>query len=42
LVLAQADMVAAAPAGAGAVRDVCELILRAQGNWQRTMEAYQA
>jgi len=41
LVLAQADMVAAAPAGAGAVRDVCELILRAQGNWQRTIEAYQ-
>ena len=41
LVLAQADMVAAAPAGAGAVRDVCELILRAQGNWQRAIEAYQ-
>lgn len=38
LVLAQADVVAAAPAGAGAVRDICELILRAQGNWQRALE----
>jgi len=29
--------VTAAPAGAGAVREVCELILRAQGQWERVM-----
>lgn len=29
--------VARAPAGAGAVREVCELLLRAQGNWERVM-----
>lgn len=33
----QADFVAAAPAGAGAVREVCELILSAQGNWQAAL-----
>jgi 3-deoxy-D-manno-octulosonate 8-phosphate phosphatase (KDO 8-P phosphatase) len=32
--------VARAPAGAGAVREVCELILRAQGNWNRVMAQY--
>lgn len=30
------------PAGAGAVREVCELILRAQGTWDRVMAAYLA
>lgn len=32
--------VAEAPAGAGAVREVCELILRAQGSWDRVMAPY--
>ena len=32
--------VARAPAGAGAVREVCELILRAQGTWERVMAPY--
>lgn len=32
--------VARAPAGAGAVREVCELILRSQGNWERVMAPY--
>lgn len=32
--------VAEASAGAGAVREVCELILRAQGNWERVMAPY--
>jgi 3-deoxy-D-manno-octulosonate 8-phosphate phosphatase (KDO 8-P phosphatase) len=32
--------VARAPAGAGAVREVCELILRAQGSWDRVMAQY--
>lgn len=32
--------VARAPAGAGAVREVCELILRAQGSWERVMAQY--
>lgn len=29
-----------APAGRGAVREVCELILRAQGNWDRVVAPY--
>jgi len=32
--------VARAPAGAGAVREVCELLLHAQGNWARVMAPY--
>lgn len=40
LALQQACYVARAPAGAGAVREVCELILRAQGNWERSMAPY--
>lgn len=36
----QACYVANAPAGQGAVREVCELILRAQGNWERMMAPY--
>jgi 3-deoxy-D-manno-octulosonate 8-phosphate phosphatase (KDO 8-P phosphatase) len=32
--------IARAPAGAGAVREICELILRAQGNWERIMAPY--
>lgn len=40
LVRQHAGYVAQAPAGAGAVREVCELILRAQGNWERVMAPY--
>ncbi|MCX8085259.1 MAG: phenylphosphate carboxylase subunit delta [Rhodocyclaceae bacterium] len=40
LVRRQACYVAQAPAGRGAVREVCELILRAQGNWERVMAPY--
>jgi 3-deoxy-D-manno-octulosonate 8-phosphate phosphatase (KDO 8-P phosphatase) len=40
LVRQHACHVAQAPAGAGAVREVCELILRAQGNWERVMAPY--
>lgn len=32
--------VAQAPAGRGAVREVCELILRAQGSWERVVAPY--
>lgn len=42
LVRQHACYVAQAPAGAGAVREVCELILRAQGNWERVMAPYLA
>ena len=42
LVRQQADYVAKARAGAGAVREVCELILQAQGTWQRALEGYQS
>lgn len=41
LVGQQADYVATAAAGAGAVREVCELILRAQGNWAHITAGYQ-
>lgn len=40
LVRQHACHVAQAPAGAGAVREVCELILHAQGNWERVMAPY--
>jgi 3-deoxy-D-manno-octulosonate 8-phosphate phosphatase (KDO 8-P phosphatase) len=40
LARAQADYIARAGAGAGAVREVCELILRAQGNWQHALATY--
>lgn len=42
LVRRQADYVAAAPAGGGAVREVCELILRAQGRLDAILDAYSA
>ncbi len=32
--------VAAAPAGRGAAREVCELVMRAQGSWERALQAY--
>ena len=34
--------VAAAPAGGGAVREVCELLMRAQGTLERTLQSYLA
>jgi 3-deoxy-D-manno-octulosonate 8-phosphate phosphatase (KDO 8-P phosphatase) len=37
-----ADYVAHAPAGAGAVREVCELLLQAQGNWDKALAAYRS
>ena len=40
LIRRQADYVAAAPAGAGAVREVCEFLLQAQGHWDSVMAAY--
>lgn len=40
LVRRQADYVAGASAGAGAVREVCELLLQAQGRWDPVMAAY--
>lgn len=42
LVRQHAGYVAQAPAGAGAVREVCELLLRAQGSWDRVMAPYLA
>ncbi|MBK7815664.1 MAG: phenylphosphate carboxylase subunit delta [Rhodocyclaceae bacterium] len=40
LIRKQADYVAAAPAGSGAVREVCEFLLQAQDNWDSVMAAY--
>jgi 3-deoxy-D-manno-octulosonate 8-phosphate phosphatase (KDO 8-P phosphatase) len=40
LVRQEADYVATAAAGAGAVREVCELILAAQGQWPAAADHY--
>jgi 3-deoxy-D-manno-octulosonate 8-phosphate phosphatase (KDO 8-P phosphatase) len=37
-VRAYADWVTSAPGGAGAVREVCEAILKSQGNWDNILE----
>lgn len=39
-VLARADYVATRSGGRGAVREVCDLILRAQGKWDAAMKEY--
>ena len=41
-VQARVHYVAAAPGGRGAVREVCEFIMRAQGTFERALEAYLA
>ena len=38
--LENADMVTTARGGAGAVREVCEAILKAQGLWRKTLERF--
>ena len=35
-----ADMVTSATGGIGAVREVCEAILQAQGHWERVLERF--
>jgi len=40
LALSQVDYVTTAAAGAGAVREVCELILNAQGQWQAVLASF--
>ncbi|MCD6328639.1 HAD-IIIA family hydrolase [bacterium] len=39
-VLSAADYVTAKPGGSGAVREVCEMILKAQGKWDETVDHY--
>jgi 3-deoxy-D-manno-octulosonate 8-phosphate phosphatase (KDO 8-P phosphatase) len=39
-VLEHADMVTAAQGGAGAVREVCEAILKAQGLWEKVLARF--
>ena len=39
-VLENADMVTTTRGGAGAVREVCEAILKAQGLWEKTLERF--
>ena len=39
-VLATSDMVTSAKGGAGAVREVCEAILKAQGLWEKILERF--
>jgi 3-deoxy-D-manno-octulosonate 8-phosphate phosphatase (KDO 8-P phosphatase) len=40
IVLEHANMVTAAQGGAGAVREVCEAILKAQGLWDKVLERF--
>jgi 3-deoxy-D-manno-octulosonate 8-phosphate phosphatase (KDO 8-P phosphatase) len=40
-VKAQANYVTAAPGGSGAVREVVELILKAQGYWDEILRKYE-
>lgn len=40
LIRERADYIAAAPAGAGAVREVCELVMKAQGTWEEVLAPY--
>lgn len=40
IVRASAHYVAAAPAGAGAVREVCEFLMRSQGRWEDALARY--
>lgn len=39
-VLATSDMVTSAKGGSGAVREVCEAILKAQGSWEKIMARF--
>jgi 3-deoxy-D-manno-octulosonate 8-phosphate phosphatase (KDO 8-P phosphatase) len=39
-VIAEADWVATRSAGAGAVREACELILKGQGFWEKTLASF--
>ena len=41
-VKAQAHYVTTAPGGSGAVREVVELILKAQGYWEEILKKYEA
>jgi len=41
-VLARVDYVTGRKGGRGAVREVCDLILRAQGKWDEAMAGYLA
>ena len=36
----RADMITSATGGAGAVREVCELILKAKGRWEEILERF--
>jgi 3-deoxy-D-manno-octulosonate 8-phosphate phosphatase (KDO 8-P phosphatase) len=38
--LAAAHYITRAPGGHGAIREVCEIILKAQGHWNKLMERY--
>ena len=40
MVIKHADMVTSATGGNGAVREVCEAILKAQGTWENLVERF--
>jgi 3-deoxy-D-manno-octulosonate 8-phosphate phosphatase (KDO 8-P phosphatase) len=41
VVRAQADLVTTAPGGAGAVREICEALLKSQGCWESILKEFQ-
>jgi 3-deoxy-D-manno-octulosonate 8-phosphate phosphatase (KDO 8-P phosphatase) len=40
LVKSRADWIASRPGGAGAVRELCDFLLRAQGRWDELLAPY--
>ena len=40
IVKAQADLITTAPGGAGAVREICEALLKSQGRWESILQEF--
>jgi 3-deoxy-D-manno-octulosonate 8-phosphate phosphatase (KDO 8-P phosphatase) len=40
IVKAQADLITTAPGGAGAVREICEALLKSQGRWESVLQEF--
>jgi 3-deoxy-D-manno-octulosonate 8-phosphate phosphatase (KDO 8-P phosphatase) len=41
IVKAHADLITAAPGGGGAVREICEVLLKSQGRWESILKEFQ-
>lgn len=40
IVRAQADLITTSPGGAGAVREICEALLKSRGSWESTLKEF--